>query len=273
MFQGFRSAIVGVDGSDESFAALEQAGHLLADEGVIEAVTVCEERLAVHTGFEAPRVAAEIHESAIAVQARAAHELASLPAVRTRLLHGKPTQVLLAATQEAHADLLAVGSHERSRAEGIMLGSVASEVLHHAHESVLVARCREPREFDSVVVGIDGSPASLGALAVAGRLAARGGASLQLVVAEGGKGVDSVVLDEVPALERVPGHAVDVLVAAAEDAALVVLGSRGLHGPAALGSVSERVAHRVPCSILVVRGTALVRALTKLPATAEVAPP
>lgn len=34
---------------------------------------------------------------------------------------------------------------------------------------------------------------------------------------------------------------------------LIVLGSRGLHGIRALGSVSERVAHRAPCSVLVVR--------------------
>ena len=37
------------------------------------------------------------------------------------------------------------------------------------------------------------------------------------------------------------------------DADLLVVGSRGLHGVRALGSVSERVAHRAPCSVLVVR--------------------
>jgi hypothetical protein len=46
---------------------------------------------------------------------------------------------------------------------------------------------------------------------------------------------------------------VDVLVSAARDADLLVLGSRGLHGLRALGSVSERVAHRAPSSVLVVR--------------------
>jgi nucleotide-binding universal stress UspA family protein len=37
------------------------------------------------------------------------------------------------------------------------------------------------------------------------------------------------------------------------DAALIVMGSRGRTGLAALGSVSERVAHRASCSVLVVR--------------------
>jgi nucleotide-binding universal stress UspA family protein len=34
---------------------------------------------------------------------------------------------------------------------------------------------------------------------------------------------------------------------------LVVIGSRGLHGLKALGSISERVAHQAECSVLVVR--------------------
>jgi nucleotide-binding universal stress UspA family protein len=33
----------------------------------------------------------------------------------------------------------------------------------------------------------------------------------------------------------------------------VVVGSRGLHGLAAVGSVSDRVAHEAACSVLVVR--------------------
>jgi nucleotide-binding universal stress UspA family protein len=41
--------------------------------------------------------------------------------------------------------------------------------------------------------------------------------------------------------------------AVGERVALVVLGSRGLTGVRALGSVSERVAHRAPCSVLVAR--------------------
>lgn len=36
----------------------------------------------------------------------------------------------------------------------------------------------------------------------------------------------------------------------------VGLGNRGLHGVRALGSVSERVAHRASCSVLVVRSPA-----------------
>jgi nucleotide-binding universal stress UspA family protein len=46
---------------------------------------------------------------------------------------------------------------------------------------------------------------------------------------------------------------VKALVAAAREDDLIVVGSRGLHGPKALLSVSERVAHQAHCPVLVVR--------------------
>jgi nucleotide-binding universal stress UspA family protein len=53
--------------------------------------------------------------------------------------------------------------------------------------------------------------------------------------------------------EDLPDEPVQALVSAAADADLVVVGSRGLHGLKAIGSVSERVAHEARCSTLVVR--------------------
>jgi nucleotide-binding universal stress UspA family protein len=50
-----------------------------------------------------------------------------------------------------------------------------------------------------------------------------------------------------------PEEPVPVLTAASADADLLVVGSRGLRGVRALGSVSERVAHRAACSTLIVR--------------------
>ena len=49
------------------------------------------------------------------------------------------------------------------------------------------------------------------------------------------------------------GAPVDRLVGAVEADDLLVVGSRGLHGARTLGSVSERVAHKAPCSVFVVR--------------------
>jgi nucleotide-binding universal stress UspA family protein len=51
-----------------------------------------------------------------------------------------------------------------------------------------------------------------------------------------------------------PGRAAGVIVSAAAtaDASLVVMGSRRLDGLRAMGSVSRRVAHQAPCSVLLV---------------------
>jgi nucleotide-binding universal stress UspA family protein len=56
-----------------------------------------------------------------------------------------------------------------------------------------------------------------------------------------------------PELEEREGRAIDVLTTESESADLVVVGSRGLRGLKSLGSVSERIAHRASCSVLVVR--------------------
>jgi nucleotide-binding universal stress UspA family protein len=59
-------------------------------------------------------------------------------------------------------------------------------------------------------------------------------------------------IDRVDAWEEAQPAA--LLVERSRHADLIVVGSRGLHGIRALGSVSERVAHRAHCSVLVVAG-------------------
>jgi nucleotide-binding universal stress UspA family protein len=54
-------------------------------------------------------------------------------------------------------------------------------------------------------------------------------------------------------IERGSPHRRIVEVAHEVNASLIVMGSRGRAGVAALGSVSERVSHRAGCSVLVVR--------------------
>jgi nucleotide-binding universal stress UspA family protein len=54
-------------------------------------------------------------------------------------------------------------------------------------------------------------------------------------------------------VERGSPHRRIVEMANETGAALIVMGSRGRTGLAALGSVSERVAHRAGCSVLIVR--------------------
>ena len=67
----------------------------------------------------------------------------------------------------------------------------------------------------------------------------------------------TAALGREPTVLRASGRADERILdaAASERVALVSVGSRGLSGARAMGSVSERVAHRAPCSVLVARPT------------------
>lgn len=134
------------------------------------------------------------------------------------------------------ATLAVVSSRGHSRPVGIALGAATTTIVHEAPCSVLVARdVRDPARWpQTIVAGDDGSPHSARAVAAARAIADRFGARLWVVTATDADPV--TVLDE-----------------ESEEADLVVVGSRGLTGIRALGSVSERVAHEARCPVLVVR--------------------
>lgn len=251
----FTRILVGVDGSPEGFVALAQAQQLLAEGGELVAVVVCVEHLAVHTGLEAPRVAHELHAEAEAAAARARSELAGLPGARVEIAHGRAEPMLIERAESAGVTLIAVGSHSHSRAAGIVLGSVATALLHEAPVSVLIARASAaPDRFpERIVVGTDGSAHAESAVRVARGLTGRFSADLRVVVGEGGKPPHVGGIGSVGDFEHDARAPVEAVLAAGANADLIVVGSRGLHGFKALGSVSERVAHRAGCSVLVVR--------------------
>lgn len=268
----FRRIVVGVDGSPVGFEALRQAKRLLAPGGRLLAVTAVYPQIAVHAGFDAPRVAEQLWAEARAAREAAASIVANVAGAEARLVEGRAIDTLLAAAARESADLLAVGTHGGSRAAGIAFGSVATALLHEAPCPVLVARpAADPERFPrSLVAGYDGSEPARAAAELASELGERFGAPVRTVVATGGK---PLTLDHFPVragMEADDRHPVDALVAASRDTDLLVIGCRGLHGLGALGSVSERTAHRAACSVLVVRPI-VAGSTPRLPATAEAA--
>ena len=253
----FARIVCGVDSSDSSVEAVRQAVRLAPAGSELTLVAVSESHVAVHAGMAAPKVLAEIE--ADAQEALAAANVVAGDA-QARLVHGRAAETLLHVLTEESATIVCVGSHDRRRTPGIVVGSVTTLMLHSAPCSVLVARPPAgDGEFPrSMIVGVDGSSESLRAAAVAGALGERLGARTTFLVATGGrsKQIDAAALER-SGLDLVSSdaHPVPALIEAAQDADLVVLGSRGLHGLKALGSVSERVAHGADCSLLVVRTT------------------
>jgi nucleotide-binding universal stress UspA family protein len=251
----FERIVIGVDQSPESLVAVRQAARLVEPNGRLVLTAVANVALAVHAGWAATQVWEDIESEARTALGAARSEA---PEAETLLIDGAPGDALLMTARNEGADLVAVGTHGGSRATGILLGSVATLMLHDAPCSVLVARpSMDDREFPrSICVGIDGSASSVQATTVAGALARRFGAAVTAVAACGGKKIN---VDELRAIElraeiddRPPVEAL-IERAAEAGADLLVVGSRGLHGVKALGSVSEQVAHRANCSVLVVR--------------------
>ena len=170
------------------------------------------------------------------------------------VVRGCPWDALIREAERGRHTVVVVGSHGTSRARGIVAGSTATELVHKAPCSVLVARgsARRPRR---IVVGVDGSPESARAFAVAHELADRFDSHFRAIVDHGGKAVDMDLVHAITGgkVKETMHEPVRGLVGASGTVDLVVVGSRGLHGLKALGSVSERVAHQALSSVLVVR--------------------
>jgi nucleotide-binding universal stress UspA family protein len=237
----------------ESLEAARQAKRLLEPGGALDVVTALELATTAGAGFAEPPAAAQLEaESKAALDA--ARDV--VPEASFRVVEGRADQVLMDTAHADGATLVAVGSHGISRPVGIALGSAATALLHSAQCSVLIARApRGGEDFPRrIVVGVDGSPESQLAAAVAFGLGQRFGVEAWPIAARDGKGFDVSAVDGIATNVLIEdGSPVDALVDGAARADLLVVGSRGLHGVRALGSVSERVAHQAPCSVLVVR--------------------
>lgn len=211
---------------------------------------------------------------------------ATLPDVDVRSVAsiGSPSAVMLEASEAA--DLVVVGSRGRGGFSGLLLGSVGAQVAAHAACPVAVIRAMAPEGARTVVVGIDGSPAAEAALAFAFDEASHHGLSVTAVHAWDVPAYDLLIVpngpvpvpltdvaddeirltaevlagfrDDYPDVDveerLVRSPAVQALVAAATDAAMIVVGTHG-HGPAMgalLGSVSNGLLHKSPVPVVVV---------------------
>jgi nucleotide-binding universal stress UspA family protein len=236
---------------------VRQAARLVEPDGALTLVAVAELEVAVQAGWAATTVAEELRDEAEKALERARAEIAAVRDAETLLLEGPVTTALLEAVRSRDATLLCTGTSGHGRASGIVLASTSTTLLHEAPCAVLVARTpQEGASFPSaIVVGVDGSEHSDSTVAAGAELRDRFGASLRTIAASRGQTVDlDVIRGRFPGVEIVDAKPLEALVEASKGADLLVVGSRGLHGLKALGSVSERAAHQAKCSVLVVRG-------------------
>ncbi len=284
------AVVLGYDGTSRSDTALDWAARYAMTHGrplllsyAAGAPTAYDAFSGVHENREELRVVGEqILEAAVL----RAHDLAPGLTVETRVGLGTPHQVLLEASEDAH--LLVVGSRGRGSIASMLLGSVSVDMSAHAPCPVVVVRPEKDRArfgpyLHHIVVGIDGTETSRGALDAAFVLASTERKPLAVVHAWGAAGVykdlmsyearlDVAEEHELSVAEAIAGYAerypdvhvtqhqeeedpARALVSASEDADLVVLGSRGRGDAASVvfGSVSRFVVEHASCPVLVVR--------------------
>jgi nucleotide-binding universal stress UspA family protein len=244
----FDGIVCGVDGTPESLFAVKQARRLQGPDGSLLLVAAAHLAKAVHAGMVAPHAAQRLRDEA----AEAMAEAKALGTATGRIVNGEPASVLL--SEAEHATLLALGSHGRRRAEG---HSTRHRREKDAARGALFGSDRPPgsRPGD-VAAGDRRGRGWFGRVGGRRRRGPFGGELLprpRIVLATSDRVDRDIALTIAPELEEQNGRAVGVLKAQSVTADLVVVGSRGLQGLKALGSVSERVAHQAKCSVLVVR--------------------
>lgn len=202
------------------------------------------------------------------------------PEIHTEITYSSVVPALIDASKDAW--MVVAGSEGLGALGRMLLGSVVTGLLHHAHCPVAVIHAgAAPDSNAPVLLGIDGSPASEAATALAFDEASRRGVGLLALHAWSDVGVypmigvnwrDSEnkgeqVLNERLAgwQERYPGVPVERLLVCdkpsrwllkeSERAQLVVVGSHGRGGftGMVLGSVSSAVAQSARVPVIVVR--------------------
>lgn len=180
--------LIAYDGSDCAEAALDdlqRAGLSPNVEALVMSVTetwlpapppssyeIIQQAREVHVPADILRVYSKgspaIHEAESLAQRAVSRLLINFPTweISAEAAVGSPARELVSKADEWKPELIVVGSHGRSVAERFVLGSVSQGVLTHARCSVRVARGRvdEPDTPVRVVIGVDGSDASIAAV-------------------------------------------------------------------------------------------------------------
>ncbi|TDC70697.1 universal stress protein, partial [Actinomadura sp. GC306] len=274
--------VVGYDGSSEAVRALDWAAAEARSRGLpLTVIHVWE----IYIG--GPVAIPMVDLGAVAQQTLDTgleHVRKANPGLEVRGLLGRGQAAATLVEAGETADLIVLGPRGIGGFAGLVLGSVSTQVVAHARCPVVVVRGdAEPLPADGpgrVVVGVDGSAASLAALETAFTEAGLHELAVHAVVAwesvpddlppladEAGMrqaaearlaGMTEALRASHPGVEVraeiIPGTPREVLLKAADGARLLVVGSRGRGGfrGLMLGSVSQALVQHAPCPVTVV---------------------
>lgn len=253
----FTEALCGVDGSDASFAAVEQAARLVGRGGHLTVLVVT----SLRSGTGQMSTAAELVEHATTLADRAG------VSSRVEVDPAGPVPEVVSEWAAGH-DLLAIGAPPKSVLAGMLFSGVTDTAIRSLSTPLLVARpVAAARDFAGrVLVASDGLRGSDELVGFASRLASEAGSALTLIHALSRHSIsrrsriDAQIqnigllgIDGTSAvIESGDAHETIIAACARLDASLVVMSSRRRSGLSVLGSVSRRVVHHAGCSVLLV---------------------
>ena len=261
--------VVGVTGSSAGLAAVRLAAREAVSRGrplrVVHAFTWPHPRSpGGGDAAGARRAASRVVDAAVATAQR------STPGVQVtgQLVDGVPARVLVQLSRTA--GLLVLGDDDLSTTPRLPVMATVMQAAARAWCPVVIARGPRP-PGGPVLAAVDGSDFALAGLRHAAAEAARRHAPVEVVhvVAEPGREAEerghrimATAVAAVPSLARArqrlligaPGGA---LARASGHARMIVLGPRGAHGSALLGSVARELLHRGACPTVFVHGPAL----------------
>ena len=132
---------------DDSDCALRAVEHLLARRGQYKSLRIHllnvqpPLRGDVSMFFDAARIQAYHREEGEKAMARARALLAQAGlSVREHIKVGEPAEVIAGMAEERGCDQIVMGTHGRSTIAGLLIGSVATKVLHLAKVPVLLVK-------------------------------------------------------------------------------------------------------------------------------------
>lgn len=140
----FTNVLVPVDGSDNSYRALDAA--LLLTEKLGSSITVVNviEQVPI-THIESEKLLSELLEAYKKENQEILSKCSNIAtekglSIKTLLLQGNPASVILDYSKKEKFDLVIMGSRGMGKFKQLILGSVSSKIVHHSPCAILLIR-------------------------------------------------------------------------------------------------------------------------------------
>jgi nucleotide-binding universal stress UspA family protein len=138
----FKQIVVAIDGSEHGWQALEYAKYLAECEGASLWLVHAFPHTSDLRGYEAyDRLISERTKAGQVVLDEARERLGDTTLdVYEELLEGPAAEGILSVAEARNADLIVMGTRGLGSLGGLLLGSVSSKVVQHAHCPVMLTR-------------------------------------------------------------------------------------------------------------------------------------